>query len=119
MFCQAIINVIASVGLPPLVAETGVLPPEEGEGYERLGNGHAMADGDDGYDGAPSSAAFKRQTSLGASGGLAARVGGWAEQLRRKVKSGEAFRLPIKGLTVVDVWTITLFIFSACLLSTW
>lgn len=109
LFFQAIINIICSFALPPLIAESGVQPDEAV--YAHLnGNGETYPD-------PPRSALWKRAQEEIASGGLVQRSIGWAKELSIKAREGKL--VPIKGLTVIKVWWISQFVFAACMLATW
>lgn len=115
LFLQALVNIACSIGVPFLVAESGILPSEQNEGYAALGNG---ADGHGGPSEAPNSAGWKRAREADLSSGRFAQLLARATDIIRHVKA-EGVKLPIPGLTLIRVWWISMFVFAACMAATW
>lgn len=111
MFFQSLVNIACSVGIPFLVAESGVQAASGAGAYRTLGGSAADP---------PRSALWKRAQEEIADGGWIKRSVGWAKGVMVRVKDGDpVVRLPIKGLTVVRVWWISQFVFAGTMAASW
>ncbi|ORY32115.1 major facilitator superfamily domain-containing protein [Naematelia encephala] len=110
LLLQSIVNIITSVGLPFLVAESGVQPASS-HAYTSL-NGEGMVNGQ--HD-VPNSAMWKRARADIQDGGAMRKVVGFMRRLR----DGSALQIPIKGVTVVKVWWISQFVFAGAMAASW
>jgi solute carrier family 45 protein 1/2/4 len=108
LFFQSLVNIATSIVLPFLVGESGV-QLSESHGYEALnGNGH----GDIG------SATWKRSKEEWEDRGKVRRWVGWTKEVVKGFRE-EGVTLPIKGLTLVDLWCWSMFLFAGCMMATW
>ncbi|KAK4689643.1 solute carrier family 45, member 1/2/4, partial [Tremellales sp. Uapishka_1] len=105
LLLSSLINVITAIGLPFLVHESGVLPPQEFS-YSSLDNDRQEE---------PSAALWKRTREDFQDGSIWARIRTWVDGLR----DGSGWVLPIKGLTLVRVWWFSQFVFSAAMTASW
>lgn len=109
LFFQALVNIVCSIGLPFLVAESGV--QAHTSGYESL-NGNGA------YEEPPRSALWKRAQEEIASGGALSKSVSWIREKIAEVKRGEKI-LPLKGLTLIKLWWISQFVFFGAMVATW
>jgi solute carrier family 45 protein 1/2/4 len=106
---QALVNITCSIGLPYLVTESGV---QAGTArYQSLQPG-AEAEEDEGWK--PMNMVEDIR-----SGGLLRRCIGAGKGLVKSMKDGSAWRIPIKGLTLVRLWWISQFTFAGAMAMTW
>lgn len=115
LFLQALVNIVCSIGVPFLIAESGILPSEQNEGYAALGPG---TDGHAGSVDTPNSTSWKRARENDPSSGRLAQLLAWAAGAVRHMRS-EGVTVPIPGLTLIRVWWISMFVFAACMAATW
>ena len=110
LFFQSLVNIACSIGLPFLVAESGV-QAEDGAGAYRTLNGNGTP---------PRSALWKRAQEDIASGSWIVKSVGWVRGVIERVKDGEqVIGLPIKGLTVVKVWWVSQYVFAGAMVASW
>ncbi|OXG19816.1 solute carrier family 45, member 1/2/4 [Cryptococcus neoformans Ze90-1] len=129
LLLQALVNIITSIGMPFLVAESGVQPSESVNGYEPIegsasrGIGPEIANGNGNGPQAnvgtpPNSASWKRAREDLENGTVFRRLFHSVQEMVNNVKKGE-WGIPIKGLTLVRVWWISQFIFAAAMAGSW
>jgi solute carrier family 45 protein 1/2/4 len=116
LFFQAIINIITSIGLPFLVGESGVQSSHT-NGYEAL-NGNGNGVGGAGSHAELPSATWKRKQQDWEGLSRSRKALMWAKNVVGTIRE-EGLTLPIRGLTLVDVWCWSMFLFAACMLATW
>ena len=114
LFLQALVVISVSIGAPFLVAESGVQVAFKQDGYAPLGDeGDAMGAGRGGA---------SRKPSLdirGAGGGFVGGAKDLASALVDRIKTRRMFELPIQGLTLVKVWSVSMFCFAIAMGMTW
>jgi solute carrier family 45 protein 1/2/4 len=111
LFFQSLVNIACSIGIPFLVAESGV-QAEDAAGTYRTVNGETAEP--------PRSALWKRAQEDIASGGWIVKSFGWVKSVVGRIRDGEQIvALPIKGLTVIKVWWISQFVFAGTMAATW
>ncbi|WRT68682.1 uncharacterized protein IL334_005661 [Kwoniella shivajii] len=115
LLLQACVNIVTSIGFPFLVSESGV-QPESNHAYASL-NGESH--GPSMPSNPPSSAIWKRAKEEIQSGGIIKKTLGWFIGLFQSVKDGNAWVLPIKGLTLIKVWYISQFVFAGAMAASW
>lgn len=115
LFFQAIVNIITSIGLPFLVGESGVQSSLT-NGYEAL-NGNGVGGTGSGHTELPS-ATWKRKQQDWEGLSRSQKALTWAKNLISTIRE-EGLTLPIRGLTLVDVWCWSMFLFAGCMLATW
>ncbi|XAO26016.1 hypothetical protein I312_104849 [Cryptococcus bacillisporus CA1280] len=131
LLLQALVNIVTSIGLPFLVAESGVQPSENVVGYEPIegnanqGIGLGIANGNgDGHgpqarvETPPNSALWKRTREDLENGTFFRRLLHSFQGMVNHAKKGE-WGIPIKGLTLVRVWWISQFVFAAAMAGSW
>lgn len=110
---QALVNIACSVGLPLLVAESGVQAASSGGKYESLdGNGTSQQELDDRWK--PMN--LVQDLRLG---GIVTKGKMWIGQLVQSVRDGSAWVLPIQGFTLIRLWYISQFTFAGAMAMTW
>ncbi|WVN86277.1 uncharacterized protein L203_101440 [Cryptococcus depauperatus CBS 7841] len=110
LFIQALVNIVASIGLPFLVSESGV----QAEGYEALKHDDCVNN----QETPPNSALWKRSRENFEHNSFASRAIAWLQSIG-EIFQQRAYGLPIKGLTLVKVWWFSQFVFAAAMAGTW
>jgi solute carrier family 45 protein 1/2/4 len=118
LFLQAIVTIIVSIGAPFLVAESGIQVAFQQNEYQAVG----------GEGNAPTLGPGRRDTGRSGESIFNSRQGGegvmgivksLAVGLIERAKSGTLFQVPIKGLTLVKLWSAAMFTFSIAMGMTW
>lgn len=112
LFLQSIIAFAVSAAAPFLVAGSGIQSSET-NAYRPINPGP------DSDDDPPNSAIFKRREEDRSEGSWTQRAAASVGTVIRAVKTGSAWALPIKGLTLIRLWFIAQIIFALCMLCTW
>lgn len=112
LFLQSLISLCMSAGAPFLVAESGIRSSYEPAPYSALSR-------DDGRDTPPTSAQWKREAEELGRLTLIERTAATVAATIKGVRSGALWAVPIKGLTLIKLWTAAQCVFATCMLLTW
>lgn len=112
LFLQSLISLGMSVGAPFLVSESGIRSSYEQSPYMALSR-------DDGRDTPPNSAQWKREAEERGRLSWTERAAAAVATAIKAVRSGSAWAIPIKGLTLIRLWCAAQLIFAVCMLLTW
>lgn len=108
LLIQSLVSMTCSVCLPFIVDTSGVQPEEQQ--YSSLTSSGAP----------PNSAVWKRTQEEVMSGGLWRRFLGALQEIVSRVKDGERpIQLPIKGFTLIRLWTISQSCFALIMAASW
>lgn len=114
LFIQALVTITVGIIAPFLVAESGVQAAanrdSSGGAYQVVGAEEGDGDGDQ-----PLRTPLRKFAMARSRGGLA----GVAREAIARVQDGKLLDLPIKGFTLVKLWSASMALFSFAMACTW